>query len=401
MWFLYLAVGLTLMTILGIYARRRLAGALSRFGMTDRRVRIVRWVVGWLLFGFPILLFVSILISRWLGQATLPRFDGMLASWLLAVPFIYTVLVVAQSVPWLLAIDVVALIVRRRNPERVARWRAMAVLAVMGAFALYTSLRIIVERGDLRVRHHEVGVATGAPPFRIGFLADVQQDVHTDADDAKRVYAVLNEGKPDLVLSGGDWINSGPDYIESAAEAAATLKSRLGTLSVRGDHEHFAYVDRERSVSEVQRAMRAHGIDMASNEVRWFEHCGKRIAVVLVNYNYIYRTDDAMINALLASVASADYSIFVTHQFDAKLAALVENKVNLVLAGHTHGGQINPVAGVVHLPLARLETRFVDGRYQLGSTTVIVTAGFGYSIVPLRYASPGSIELIDLQLCAR
>jgi len=45
-----------------------------------------------------------------------------------------------------------------------------------------------------------------------------------------------------------------------------------------------------------------------------------------------------------------------------------------------------------------LETRFVDGRYALGSTTVIVTAGVGYSIVPLRYASPGSIEVIDLRL---
>jgi predicted MPP superfamily phosphohydrolase len=54
--------------------------------------------------------------------------------------------------------------------------------------------------------------------------------------------------------------------------------------------------------------------------------------------------------------------------------------------------------GVAHIALARLETPYTDGRYQSGKTTIIVTAGVGYSIVPFRYASPGSIELVDLWL---
>ena len=52
----------------------------------------------------------------------------------------------------------------------------------------------------------------------------------------------------------------------------------------------------------------------------------------------------------------------------------------------------------MHVPLARLETRYTDGRYQSGKTTIIV-AGIGYSVVPFRYAAPGSIEIIDLALC--
>lgn len=87
----------------------------------------------------------------------------------------------------------------------------------------------------------------------------------------------------------------------------------------------------------------------------------------------------------------------VTHQLDAALASLVENKVDLVLGAHTHGGQVNPVIGLAHVNLARLETEFVDGRYELGTTAIIVTAGIGYSIVPIRYA-PGSIELIEVTL---
>jgi predicted MPP superfamily phosphohydrolase len=402
-WFVYVGVGLILLVVSGIYARRRIAGALEHFGVRPGRVRAVRWAIAWLLFGFPVLVIVSIVGSRLLGQATLPRFDGLIASWLLAMPFAWSMLVVFQSVPWLIAIDLARLLVRRRRGAATAeRLRAIGVLAVAGVFAVYTPARILVERGDVRVRHHQVGAAapasTNAAPFRIAFIADIQQDIHTDGDRAREIYAIVNASQPDVVLSGGDWINTGPDHIAAAADAAATLKSRLGTFSVRGDHEHFAYVDRQRSVAEVEQAMQGRGIAMLNNEVRSFEHHGKRIAILFINYNYIFRTDRETIARLVASMAGADYRIAVTHQLDRSLAALLEGKVDLVLGAHTHGGQVNPVVGVRHVELARLETDFIDGRYQLGATTIIITAGVGYSVVPFRYAAPGSIELIELAL---
>ncbi|MEJ7600776.1 MAG: metallophosphoesterase [Kofleriaceae bacterium] len=399
MWFLYVGVGLGLLIVSGLYTRRRIADTLAYFGVSPRKIRIVRWAVVWLLYAFPILMIVSVFVSVALGRATLPRYDGMLASWLLGVPFLWAVLITFQSLPWLLVIEVAHAIVRRqRGIATAARVRAIAVFAVVGGFALYTPIRILAERGDLRVRHHRVGDATTTTPFKIAFIADIQQDDHTDAARAAEVYELVNASQPDVVLSGGDWINSGPDHIEESAATASLLRSRLGTFSVRGDHEHFAYVDRERSVTEVERAMQRHGVAMLNNEVRWFDHHGKRVAVAFVNYNYIHRTDRLTIEALIAGIADADYSIAVTHQLDAGLAAMLENKVDLVLGAHTHGGQVNPVLGLVHVKLARLETELVDGRYQLGSTTVIVTSGVGYSLVPIRYAAPGSIELIELAL---
>jgi predicted MPP superfamily phosphohydrolase len=400
MWFIFLAVALVVITLTGLYARRRIADALAHFGVRERRIRAVRWALAWLLFGLPLLVILSIVTSLVLGRATLPRFDGLVSAWLLTIPFAMAVLVVLQATPWLVAIDLVHLVARHRAGVALARrMRAVAVLAVVGAFALYTPLRILVERGELRVRHHQIGAARPTtPPLRIAFVADVQQDVHTSADRAREVYALVNANRPDLVLSGGDWINTGPDHIESAAAAAATLHSRLGTFSVRGDHEHFAYRDRQRSVTEIEQAMQRHGIAMVNNEVRWFDHHGKRIAVVFLNHNYIHRTDRATVAALLASIAGADYSIAVTHQLDPALAAQLANRVDLVLGAHTHGGQVNPVVGVTHVELARLETEFVDGRYQFGNTTIVITAGVGFSIFPFRYAAPGSIEVIDLTL---
>ena len=395
MWFVFVAIGLSLLIVGGLYTRRRIGGALERVGVPPRWIRVVRWTMAWLMFGYPLLMIVAVSISLALDRDTLVRFDGAVGAWLLGVPFVWMVLVVFQSVPWLLVVDLAYVMTRRRRD--VTRLRAIAVLAVVGLFALYTPLRIAIERGDLRVRHYEVG-AGGGPPFRIAFVADVQQDEHTDAADARAVYEQINAKRPDVVLSGGDWINTGNEHIVAAARTAAQLQSRLGTHSVRGDHEHFAYVDRERSVREIEDAMRAHGIAMLNNEVRWFEHHGKRVAVAFLNYNYIHRTEHAKVAALLETMAHAHYKIAVTHQLDRGLAEVLENRVDLVLAAHTHGGQINPVLGVTHFELARVETDYIDGRYQRGNTTIIVTAGVGYSLVPLRYASPGSIEIIDVSL---
>ncbi|MBL9013683.1 MAG: metallophosphoesterase [Myxococcales bacterium] len=395
MWFVYVGVGLALLVATGLYTRRRLSEALRLLGARERTVRIVRWAMLWLLFAYPLLIIGAVVLSVALGRETLLRFDGLVASVLLAMPFIWAVLVVAQSTVWLVVIDLVHLATRRRH----ARRRAIAVLAAIGVFAIYTPLRILAERGDVRVRTHLVGPGNlDATPFRIAFVADIQQDVFTDGDDARAVYATINAAKPDLVLSGGDWINTGPDHIAGAAEAAGTLASRLGTFSVRGDHEHFAYPDRERSVGEIERALTAHGVTMLANQVRTFEHAGKRIAIAFLNYNYIIRATPAQVEALVGQLAGADYRIAVTHQLDRKLAALLEGKVHLVLAAHTHGGQVNPVVGVVHVPLARLESPYIDGSYTLGATTVIVTAGVGMSVVPVRYAAPGSLELIELRL---
>lgn len=417
MWFIFLGAGFALLIVGGLYLRRRLSQALVTLGVRERRVRLLRWAVVWLLFGYPLLTFIGIAVTLIFGGSVLPRLDGPIATWLLVYPFFLSLLVLVQSLPYYLAVDLASLAVRARArrrgqdvPGALRRLRAGLAVVVVVGFALYTPARILAERGEVRLRHHQIAVGqppgtaarcaagnAGVAPFRIAFVADVQEDAHTGPEVVRRVVETINGERPDVVLSGGDWINTGPDYIERAAASAGALQSRLGTFSVRGDHEHFAYVDRERSAGEVERAMAAHRVSMLANQVRWFEHAGKRIGVLFLNYNYIFRTDDETISALVAQLAGADYAVLVSHQFDEHVAALIEGKVDLVLGAHTHGGQVNPVVGVVHVPLARLETRYIDGRYALGRrTTVITTAGVGYSLVPFRYASPGSLEIIDL-----
>jgi predicted MPP superfamily phosphohydrolase len=394
-WFIWLAIGLALVVAGGLYVRGRMVAAAAVLGLGRRGQRAIRWVMAWLLFAFPVIAFASVGLAIALGWGRMADTDSQLA-WFLTVPFVITVLVVLQSAPWMLLLDGIRRIRRAPLTPR----QAMLLLAPVAVFTIYTPARILYEYGDLRWRHYTIAAphAQGAaiPPFRIGFIADVQQDHHFDAAQALAVMTRLAAAKPDVILSGGDWINQGPAHIAAAARTAASAPSRLGTFSVLGDHEHFAYFDRKRSVAEMTAAMRAHNVALLDNEVRRFDHHGRSIAVAFLTYSYPNRTPRAEIDRLLTSVAGADVRILVVHQLNREVAALARDRVDLILAAHTHGGQINPVIGFLHAPLARLETPYIDGRYQLGSTTIIVTAGVGYSIVPFRYASPGSVEIIDV-----
>ncbi|MBL4636812.1 MAG: metallophosphoesterase [Kofleriaceae bacterium] len=395
MWFLLLGIALLLVLSGGLYFRHRFVRSIIILGAPARSQKLVRWLIPLLLFAYPLGLIASVLWSIALGSESFSIEPGGIWLWLIVYPFWLSVLILVQSLPLLIVLDLLrfaASKIRKFNFHE--RYWAMSVLVVVAFFSLYTPARIVLDRDDLNVREYQLG--SGADkPFKIVFWGDLQRDAHTGAERTQKVLDLINREQADLILFGGDWINTGAAYIDSAASAGGQLKSRLGTYSVRGDHEHFAYRDKDRSVLELSAALAKQGVEMPHNEVRWFVHEGKRIGVAFLSHNYMVRSPAEETRKLIAKLADADYSILLTHQFDRALEEVVKDQVDLVLAAHTHGGQVNPVLGVVHVPLARVETSYIEGRYQLGEhTTVIVTAGIGFSTAPFRYASPASIEVL-------
>jgi predicted MPP superfamily phosphohydrolase len=99
----------------------------------------------------------------------------------------------------------------------------------------------------------------------------------------------------------------------------------------------------------------------------------------------------------LAFNNDGDLKIFLTHQPQPYLIESGQkNNFDLLLAGHTHGGQITFVFPFVQLTPTMLETSYIRGDFWFNSMLMIVSRGLGMSLAPVRYNSTPEITLINL-----
>jgi predicted MPP superfamily phosphohydrolase len=275
------------------------------------------------------------------------------------------------------------------------------VLGLFGFFAVFVPVQMARDLTGIDVRRFEIAsaeVPADLDGFRLVLIADPQADRHTDAERLAEMTRVVNRLEPDLVLVAGDIITRDPGYLAAAASALGAIRARHGVFSCIGDHDNFAYRDRERSLREVREGLAKAGVPLLDNEVRTFTAGGAELAVVFATHNYVNRIDRDTIGRLLDGAATADLQVVVAHQAkDSLLADAAEHGADLFLSGHTHGGQVNFWLPGLAPAFVRFETPYVTGRFQIGTMSLIVSSGIGMSVAPFRYRAPATIELITFR----
>jgi hypothetical protein len=244
----------------------------------------------------------------------------------------------------------------------------------------------VVRRASLTVPEWPAGSA----PVRVALLTDV----HVAGPDmppsrVARIVQQVNALKPDIVLLGGDFVSDKTfatrTYPASKGLAPlARLKARFGTFAVLGNHDHW------RDVAEVRAALHASNVRVLDNEA------------VTVGPLRLGGVDDDFTNhadmkATVAAIRSGPGTrVLLSHSPD--VAALAPADVGLVLAGHTHCGQIQlPVIGDVDYQ-SRYGRRYSCGMLPLGhGRRIIISAGVGTSILPLRLGAVPDLWLVTLR----
>lgn len=405
MWIAILVVGVCVAIGHAIYFGRRITRALAvvlpgtqRWHRAARRAHLV------LACSVPVLLVGFILYALVARPDRIAPPDGWAYSYLVELPFWMVTIWSLQVTLLVLPIDLLHGALARFGVAAGQRWvwrRSALVLAIAGGFALYVPVRALAVDGrGLDVRTHEVAVRDLPPALdglRIALVADMQADQYTGEERLAQLVDAVNREAPDLVVIAGDMITRAPSYADMAARAAGRMRARLGVLACIGDHENFAYRDRARSVREVREAMERHGVPMLDNEVRTLRVGDATIAVVLATNNYVSRIAPDAAARLLATAHAADLRVLCAHQATAPLLAAARDAgVELFLAGHTHGGQVNFWLPFLDLTPARFETPYITGAHRIGDMMLVVTSGLGMSVAPLRYRSPPTIDIVHL-----
>ena len=274
---------------------------------------------------------------------------------------------------------------RRYGGARIALCKVLERgCARLGGRAFYR--RRSLAPGRFRVRRETVAVP-GLPPglegFRVAQLSDLHAGPFLGEGDLAPVVAAANALEPDACALTGDFITSRWDEALLVLADCAALESRHGTFAVFGNHDYHG-----RREDLIEAAFQSAGIRFLRNRCARIETGAGALALVgLEDLEESRRIDLA---GARAGVRPGDVELVLCHN-PAAAAELARPGCAAILAGHTHGGQID-------LPLARrLGPPHPGDRLGLGSTQLIVSRGLGALVLPLRVRSPAEVVLVELR----
>lgn len=290
------------------------------------------------------------------------------------------------------------------SPPRLTRRRFLqSGLLGLGGLALYAGE---IER-HWTVVHRRAIVLKNLPEAfaqtRIVQISDIHLKGWTEPAFLRHIVSKVNEMKPDIVALTGDFVSHLPGprwesfhpYALRAAWECADILSGLACkqrYAVMGNHDMAV------GTHEVTRALSTHGITVLNDRAEAVERGTARlwIAGMLDPSNLRPRLEHAVPAAIRQQPEEPVILLCHSPDFADDLLRLpVGAAVNLMLSGHTHGGQIRlPLVGALARP--PLGKKYTRGLFQLGSLQLFVSQGIGTVGLPLRFGCPP--EIVELTL---
>jgi predicted MPP superfamily phosphohydrolase len=193
----------------------------------------------------------------------------------------------------------------------------------------------------------------------------------------------INALKPDIVFMTGDLIDTAIQHIEDAVRKLDDISAKHGVYYILGNHEYF------HEPEKIIKFMKSTNIKLLLNENVIID--ALKLNVVGVTDRIGYRTNILVpdIDKAFKGINPSYQTILLAHQ-PKFVEELGNYKPNLILSGHTHGGQIWPFEYLV-----RLQQPYVKGLHKLQNGSYIyVNSGIGFWGPPMRLASQAEIAYI-------
>lgn len=375
--------GITLLVVISgvvIAAHWYIGLRMIRDAQWPAAVQPVLWCLLWAAFG-------SIFLGL-LGSRMLPRPVARITQWIGFIWIGMFGLLLTTSAATDLAFYVAGY-VTPKGPEW-GRAQALMVAALVVPALLwgfFVARRTpVVERTDVPIK----GLGPAFEGLKIAQLTDIHIGETLDRRFLKRVVTQVNALQPDIVVVTGDAIDGPLSKLHDEVAAFGELKAPLGVFYVTGNHEY--YHGAAAWIAEMKRL----GLQPLINEHRVLQKGSDRLVIGGVpdvegarfSANHAPSVEAAFAGAPPAEVAPR---ILLAHQpLFAKRAG--GQGVQLMLSGHTHGGQIFPF-----MFLVRLQQPVIAGFRVLSGVPVYTSRGTGYWGPPFRVGPSSEIALLTLK----
>lgn len=360
----------------------------------------------WLLRAVPVLLIVLTLLfwplHQWVGalartemvdRITPEPVERAFAPVVLAqIGAVWLFFAAAVGVYWI--VDRIRAIVQRDQPIAGTRTLPSQVIALRKAHIPFASLRKLGAHNevyDIEVTRHEVEIENLPETFdgyRVAFLTDTHVASFMRRGFYREVVAQTMQFNPDLVLLGGDFVSL-RRHIPLMAEVLLTgLSARDGVYAVLGNHDYWSDAD------SVIAAMTSRGVRFIINRSLMIKRGEDRLA--LLGIDEVYRGEPD-IDAAFSGIPEHVPRLGLSHHPD--IIDQIDRRIDLLLCGHTHGGQIRfPFFGSVVVP-SKYESKYASGFRRTDNVLIYVSRGIG-AIPPLRILCKPEVATFVLRRAA-
>ena len=268
---------------------------------------------------------------------------------------------------------------------------AAAASPVVAAASLYGYSRHVAPF-QVQVRRERMTIRglAAARPVRIAHLSDLHWSPDVPDEILIRAFDLTLAEKPDLVCITGDFVTEGQIYRTGYPRLLRRLTDHVPTLASMGNHDGGGSVNRAGS-GAVRRVLAEGGLRVLHNASHTVEVAGGEIE--FVGLGDIWAHECQPLLAFQHTKTEPGPRLVLSHNPDSKKAA-APYRWDLLLSGHTHGGQVvPPLLGPIFAPVA--DGRYIHGLKCWEDRWINVTSGVG-SILGVRFNCPPEVVVLEL-----
>ena len=276
------------------------------------------------------------------------------------------------------------------NYEMINRRQFIKFGGLIGAAGLLASYPVLIERYIILTNHYRIkmpNLPQAFSGFRIVHLTDFHYGSLVPLAVIRHVTHRANSLQRDLVVCTGDYVHerTATTQIDTVWPLLGELKAPFGVYSVLGNHDHWANTRRSQQwLQDTNQDLR--------HKAKAIERDGHRLWIVGAGDLW---EDHRDLDEIMSGIPDSDCRIVLAHNPDTADSQF-SARIDLMISGHTHGGQVViPFVGPPVLPV-RNKTYSSGFKTSPRGMGVFISRGIGWAIYPVRLNCPPEIAVLEL-----
>ena len=237
-------------------------------------------------------------------------------------------------------------------------------------------------------------IPTGFDGSKIVHFSDLHYNRILDINKVKKIVDEINLINPDIVVFTGDLIDQDviltKDDYQELATTLSKINTKYGKYAILGNHD---YTNDKSEIISVYNNSDFIYLDNSYDII--YNKKGEKIFIGGINS--VTRNEDNLEKTMSYFKDNDDisYKIIIVHEPDIADEIVKNYNVNLILAGHSHNGQVRlPLIGPLYTP--KYAKKYYDNYYKIGDTDLYISSGIGVSIANYRLWNRPSINFYRL-----